>query len=76
MQQHWQNATENTKPQAYQRNRKKTNTSDEKPKKRRGGDLGEVVEEGIRVEVEEHVREEETQGETQTTKGLGFPQHL
>ena len=39
----------------------------------KGGDLGVDAEEGVQAEVEVHVREEESQGETQTTTGLGFP---
>ena len=41
-----------------------------------GGDLGEIEEEGVRVVVDERGQDEETLGETQTTQGLAFPQHL
>ena len=38
-----------------------------------GGNLGVNAEEGVRVEAKVRVREEKSQGETQTTTGLGFP---
>ena len=45
-------------------------------KKKREPDLDVEVEQGVQVEVAVRGREEETLGETQTTKGFVFPQHL
>ena len=59
------------KPEKHPRERRR------KKKTRRGGNLGEEEHEDERVEGEVHVRDEETQGESQTPeKGFGFPQRL
>ena len=58
-----------TKPTATQHKRRRKKSG-------AGGDLGEVEEEGVRVVVDERGQDEETLGETQTTKGFAFPQHL
>ena len=79
-----------TKPEKHtpkQRESKQTETNHhqnserrrrrKKKKQVREPDLGEEVEQGVRVEVVVLGREEETQGESQTPeKGFGFPQHL
>ena len=51
-------------------------TKEGKTKTGAGGDLGEVVNEGVRVEGDGRGQDEETLGETQTTHGFVFPQHL
>ena len=69
----------NKKREAYnQLHRPRPNASDEVKKKntRRAGDLGVDVQQDVRFDEEVRVHEEETQGETQTQKGLGFPQRL
>ena len=79
------NKTRKTHPQTKrdQTNRdqpppkQRTTATEEKKKQVREPDLGEEVEQGVRVEVVVLGREEETQGESQTPeKGFGFPQHL
>ena len=57
-------------PQPYQR---PTTAERGKKKQKQGGDLGVVVEQGVRIEVGVHVHEEETQGETQTTRAWVSP---
>ena len=47
-----------------------------KKKQARGGDLDVGAEQGVRIEEGDRGQDEETQGETQTRNGLGFPQHL
>ena len=60
------------KPEKHPRERRR-----KEKKTRRGGNLGEEEHEDERVEGEVHVRDEETQGESQTPeKGFGFPQRL
>ena len=51
-------------------------TKKRKTKTGAGGDLGEVVNEGVWVEGDGRGQDEETLGETQTTHGFVFPQHL
>ena len=54
-----------------------TNDGDDKKKKQeRERNLGGDVEQGVRVELVVRGHVGETQGETQTPKGFGFPQHL
>ena len=47
-----------------------------KNKAGRGGNLDVGAVHGVRIEEEDRGQDEETQGETQTRNGFGFPQHL
>ena len=71
-----------TEPRPHPGNQTPTTTQRERRKKRkkktqeRERDLGVGVGDDVRIEVGDRGQDEETQGETQTRNGFGFPQHL